>query len=80
MLGAQAQRQVVGLGEETQMPNMPITEGVPMGAGGGPEVLNSTQSPERLLTENYMIALNFIANTEASDTARNLVRKMKYSL
>lgn len=74
--------QVIGLNEESAMPDIPVTDGADAGAGAGSEVLSSSNqaSPELAQLSSYLVALEFMANVGQSDAARNLVQKIKYSL
>jgi len=75
----------VGLYDPTQRPNEPITQGVPVGAGAGPEALMMNQSqdtPEekaRLLS--YLPALEAAAQQpDSSQSFRNYVRVLRANL
>ena len=69
---------VVGLGEGSQMPNTPVTDGAALGSGSGPEALGNVQSSQTQYLAAYLPALEFIANQPgSSDSARNLVRYIK---
>lgn len=80
MFGGMARQNVVGLSEGTMMPDQPVTAGAEMGPGPGTEVLSSTDSSEAAYLAAYLPVLEFMANTGTSDSARNLVRKIKYSM
>lgn len=69
---------VIPLSEPSQQPNTPVTDGAALGPGAGaPAPINSEQS-QRLLS--YMPFLEWMANQPGtSDSARNLIRQMKYS-
>lgn len=73
--------QVVGLEEDTLEPDVPVTDGAALGPGAGPEALSSTpQGADQAYFAAYLPALEYIANQPgSSDSARNLVRKIKYS-
>jgi hypothetical protein len=72
---------VVGLGEATQQPNTPVTDGAASGPGAGPEALNIQPSQDDKRLNSYLVALEFMANMPgSSDSARNLVRQMKSQL
>lgn len=72
---------VVGLGEDTQMPDVPVTDGADAGAGAGSEVLSSTQQTADNYMASYLPVLEFIANQPgSSDAARNMVRNLKSKL
>lgn len=81
MMGQMAGGNVVGLDEPTAMPDVPVTDGAALGAGAGMEALSSTpQSADKAYFAAYLRALEYIANQPgSSDSARNLVRKIKYS-
>lgn len=69
---------VVGLNEDSSMPDVPVTDGAALGPGQGPEALSSSQSQSNQYLASYMIALEFMANQPgSSDAARNLVRVLK---
>lgn len=72
---------VVGLNQDSQMPDVPVTDGAAAGPGQGPEALSSTQGASNQLLAAYLPALEFIANQPgSSDSARNLVRQIKGQL
>jgi hypothetical protein len=72
---------VVGLGADSQMPDVPVTDGAAMGPGQGPEALSSTQSQQNQVMASYLPALEFLANVPgSSDSARNLIRQLKSQL
>ena len=80
-----AQAPVTGLYEPTQRPNEPITHGVAIGEGAGPEVLMMNQSqdtPEdkaRMLS--YLPVLeNAAAQPDSSQAFRNYVRVLRANL
>jgi hypothetical protein len=75
----------VGLYDKTQRPEEPITHGIPVGPGAGPEVLMMNQSqdtPEekaRLLS--YLPALETAAQQpDSSQSFRNYVRVLRANL
>jgi hypothetical protein len=75
----------VGLYDPTQRPDEPITHGIPVGPGAGPEVLMMNQSqdtPEekaRLLS--YLPALEAAAQQpDSSQSFRNYVRVLRANL
>jgi hypothetical protein len=77
--------QAVPLTAPTQNPDEPITAGVPVGAGPGPEALNLPQNTDtdtdkqRLLS--YLPALEVAANQPTSSQAfRNYVRLLKANI
>lgn len=69
---------VIPLSAPSQQPNTPVTDGAALGPGAGaPAPINNEQS-QRLLS--YMPFLEWMANQPGtSDSARNLIRQMKYS-
>lgn len=72
---------VIGLGADSQMPDVPVTDGAALGPGQGPEALSSTQSQQSQYMASYLPALEFLANQPgSSDSARNLVRQLKSQL
>jgi len=72
---------VVGLGEESAMPELPVTDGADAGEGAGSEVLSSSQKVANNYIATYLPVLQFIAGREgSSDAARNLVRVLKSKL
>lgn len=72
---------VVGLGEESGMPELPVTDGADAGLGAGSEVLSSTNKVANSYVATYLPVLQFIAGREgSSDAARNLVRVLKSKL
>lgn len=72
---------VIGLNEPSQMPEVPVTDGADAGPGSGSEILSSSRGSEDMAKlAAYLPALEFMANTGNSDAARNLVRKIKYSM
>jgi len=80
MFGNPAQN-VVGLNADTQMPDVPVTDGAAAGPGQGPSALSSSQSTQNQYMASYMVALEFLANQPgSSDAARNLVRQIKSQL
>jgi hypothetical protein len=73
--------QVVPLDAESQLPDVPVTDGADAGPGAGSEVLSSTAQTATNFMASYLPALEFIANQPgSSDAARNLVRQIKGSL
>ena len=83
---AAAQNPITPLFAPSQRPDEPITSGIPMGAGPGPEVLgfNSASADtdadkQRLLS--YIPALEAIAQSPASsESFRNYVRMLRADL
>lgn len=73
--------QVVGLGEDSTMPELPVTDGADAGEGAGSEVLSSSNKEANNYVASYLPVLQFIASREgSSDAARNLVRVLKSQL
>lgn len=71
---------VTPFGADTQMPDVPVTDGAALGAGAGPEGLNLTpqkdEDIQRLI--NYLPVFEHMANQPGSSrAARNLVRSLK---
>ena len=83
---AAAQTPVTPLYAPTQRPEEPITTGIPMGAGAGPEVLGINQpsadtdaDKQRLLS--YLPALEAVAQSPSSSQSfRNYVRLLRANL
>lgn len=72
---------VIGLGEPTQMPETPITDGADAGPGAGSEILSSSQRENAGLDASYIRVLEYVANQPGtSDAARNAFRNLKYSM
>lgn len=72
---------VVGLGADSQMPDVPVTDGAAMGPGQGMSALSSSQSSQSQYIAAYLPALEFMANQPgSSDAARNIVRQIKSQL
>jgi len=71
---------VIGLGEPTQQPGVPVTDGAAMGAGQGEEALGLTDQKQADLESiiPYLPVLEFMANQPGASWAmRNTVRKAK---
>ncbi len=69
---------VVGLGEDTTMPDVPVTDGADSGPGAGSEVLAGGQpNPNLDKLRAYLPALEYMADNGNSDAARNLVRQIQ---
>lgn len=70
---------VVGLGEESQEPNTPVTDGAALGPGAGLEALGAPMPDPAIERQKmYMPVYEWLANREgSSDSARNLIRQMK---
>lgn len=83
---AAAQAPITPLFAPTERPNEPITQGIAMGPGAGPEVLginqqvtDTPQDNQRLLS--YLPALEAIAQSPSSSSAfRNYVRILRANL
>lgn len=71
---------LIGLGEPSQLPDVPVTAGAAAGAGPGMEALGLPNQPDddmRRLVQ-YLPVLEHMANQPgASKAARNLVRAVK---
>jgi len=74
--------EAIGLGEDSQMPDTPVTDGAALGAGAGPEVLSpQPEDPAVPRNVSWMAALQFMADQpNSSDAARNLVRNLKANM
>lgn len=71
---------VVGLGEPSQQPGVPVTDGAALGAGRGEEALGLTDQKQADLESvlPYLPVLEFMANQPGASWAmRNTVRKAK---
>lgn len=79
MFGSPASR-VIGFGEDSQMPDVPVTDGAALGAGAGTEALAQPPSEDTNKMLVYLPALEFMANRGQSDAARNLIRQIKGSM
>jgi len=83
---AAAQEAVTPLYAPTQRPDEPITSGIPMGAGPGPEVLGMNQpsvdtDADRQKLLSYLPALEAIAQSPSSSQSfRNYVRLLRANL
>jgi hypothetical protein len=69
-----------GLGEPTQQPGVPVTDGAAAGAGAGPEALGLPvqQDQDMQALQAYLPVLEHMANQPgASAAARNMVRAIK---
>lgn len=72
--------EVIGLGEPTQQPDVPVTDGAAMGPGAGSEALGITlaedEDTQKLL--QYLPVFEAMANVPGSSrSSRNLVRQLK---
>jgi hypothetical protein len=81
MFGNPASR-VIGFDAESQMPDVPVTDGAALGAGAGLEALNTTPPDPRLQQARAWIpALEWMANQPGSgDSARNFLRQVKANM
>jgi hypothetical protein len=83
---AAAQEAVTPLYAPTQRPDEPVTTGIPMGAGPGPEVLGMNQpsadtDADRQKLLSYLPALETIAQSPSSSQSfRNYVRLLRANL
>jgi hypothetical protein len=71
---------VVGLGEPSQQPGVPVTDGAALGAGAGEEALGLTDQKQADLESiiPYLPVLEFMANQPGASWAmRNTARKAK---
>jgi hypothetical protein len=69
---------VVGLGADTTMPDVPVTDGADAGPGAGSEVLGTPQGQANIdKLRAYLPALQYMADNGNSDAARNLVRQIQ---
>jgi hypothetical protein len=80
MFGGGSAPSVPGLADESNMPDVPVTDGANAGPGAGQEALGLPDSDEKEYLATIMMSLEYMANTGRSDAARNAVRKMKYSI
>jgi hypothetical protein len=74
--------EAIGLGESSQQPDVPVTDGAALGAGAGTEVLNLADNTQaNAQATAWLPALEWIANQPGtSDANRNLIRQMKASM
>jgi hypothetical protein len=82
---APSQTPVTPLFAPSQRPDEPITSGIPMGAGPGPEVLginnNLDTQEDRDRMISYLPALEVVAASPTSSQAfRNYVRQLRANL
>lgn len=70
---------VVGLGEGTQQPGIPVTDGAAAGPGAGMEAIAPVpEDPKLAQMKAWIPALMYMANQpNSSDSARNLLRQVK---
>jgi hypothetical protein len=77
LLGNPADR-VTPLTEGTAMPGTPVTDGAALGPGAGTPPVNLEQQQRNAANMPF---LEWMANQPgSSDSARNLIRQMKYSM
>lgn len=70
---------VTPLSAPSAQPNTPVTDGAALGPGAG-AVMPPTNDAQKQRIQSYMPFLEWMANQPgSSDSARNLVRQMKYS-
>lgn len=77
---APAPTQVPSLADPTTRPNEPVTTGLPMGPGAGPEALGGALEPDNGLNDMlaYLPMLEFIASQPGSSAqTRQLVRRLR---
>ena len=82
---AETQAPVTPLYAPTQRPTEPVTTGIPMGAGAGPEILgiknNLDTQEDRDRMISYLPALEVVAASPNSSQAfRNYVRQLRANL
>lgn len=72
----------IGLGEPSQQPDVPVTDGAALGPGAGTEALSAPpEDPSAGRNAAWLPALIYMADQpNSSDAARNLVRAMKANL
>ena len=70
---------VIGFGEDSQMPEVPVTDGADAGPGAGSEVIAGMPNDPKLdQVRAWIPALEWMANQPNSgDSARNLLRQVK---
>lgn len=69
-----------GLAEPSQQPGVPVTDGAALGPGAGTDALGIQSDESKQRNAAYLVALEFMANQPGtSDSARNLVRNLKYA-
>lgn len=70
-----------GFNRPSSRPNEPVTTGLPIGAGAGPEALQAAPNPNAELAKGlrgYMPALELIANLPTSSVqSRNFIRRVR---
>ena len=83
-----APARTVGLYDETQRKDEPITSGIAMGEGPGPEALGMKQQAEseddlrfRAAIKDYMPVLSYVASRpDTSPETRRVIRQLRDSL
>lgn len=78
MFGNPAGR-VIGFGEPSQAPDVPVTDGAALGAGAGLEAITPVpEDPKLSQMRSWIPALEYMANQpNSSDSARNMLRQVK---
>lgn len=80
LFGDPSQR-VTPLNADSTQPGVPVTDGAALGPGAGADMLGSPNEQAKQTNAAYMVVYEFLANQPGtSDSARNLVRQMKYQL
>jgi hypothetical protein len=81
MFGNPASR-VIGFGEDSQMAEVPVTDGAALGAGAGLEAIAAPPpDPKMEQMRAWIPALEWMANQPNSgDSARNMLRNVKAQL
>ncbi len=81
LLGSMAPN-TVGLGEPSQQPDIPVTDGAALGEGRGEEALGPAPvDPSASKTQSWVIALEWMASQpNSSDSSRNLLRQIKANM
>lgn len=75
--------EAIGLGEESQQPETPVTDGADAGPGAGSEVLTQPGDASAASSQAaaWLPALEWMANQPGtSDANRNLIRQMKANM
>lgn len=74
--------EAIGLGEPSQQPDVPVTDGAAVGPGAGLEAIAPPpEDPAASRNASWMSALIYMADRpNSSDSARNLVRTLKSNL
>jgi hypothetical protein len=81
MFGNPASR-VIGFGEDSQSPDVPVTDGAALGEGAGMEAISAPPAdPKMQQLKAWIPALEWMANQPNSgDSARGLLRQVKSDL